>query len=40
MDEEYPTREEYQELLNEIFAQDPELYDYIMYSEWIDEEAE
>lgn len=39
MSEQYPTQEEYQEALNEIFAQDPELYDYIMYGEY-DEPAE
>jgi len=30
MSELYPTQEEYQEILNEIFARDPELYNYIM----------
>lgn len=42
MSEAYPTQEEYAELLNEIFASDPELYNYIMYGEWdeLEDEAE
>ena len=31
MSETYPTQAEYQEALDEIFAQDPELYNYIIY---------
>lgn len=34
MSELYPTQEEYQEMLNEIYARDPDLYDYIMYAEY------
>ena len=33
MSEQYPTQQEYQEALNEIFAHDSELYNYIMYYE-------
>ena len=33
MSEQYPTQREYQEALNEIFAHDAELYNYIMYYE-------
>ncbi len=33
MSEQYPTQQEYQEALNEIFAHDAELYNYIMYCE-------
>src|SRR5882724_11766412 len=34
MSEQYPTQAEYEEQLNEIFAHDPELYNYIMYGEY------
>lgn len=34
MSEQYPTQAEYQEILNGIFAHDPELYNYIMYCEY------
>jgi len=40
MSEEYPTDKEYQEQLNEIFAHDPELYDYIVHGEYEEEERE
>lgn len=34
MSEQYPTQAEYQEALNEIFAHDPDLYDYIVHGEY------